>query len=101
MNPGSKSWQKWLAALALAAAAIYFFHPLAVEALRAGAGLVTSAVYLVAYLFAILAVPLAFLWLFTFVYSLFLRPYLRAWHINRIRNARHLREALQRGKSRN
>jgi hypothetical protein len=29
-----------------------------------------------------------------------LRPYLRAWHINRIRQARHLLDAVERGKNR-
>jgi hypothetical protein len=93
-----KSWRKWLAALALVAGAVYFFHPLAGEALRAGAGLATAVVYLAAFLVAILALPLGALWLFMFVYSLFLRPWLRVWHINRIRNARALREVLERGK---
>jgi hypothetical protein len=94
------SWRKWLAALALAAAAIYFFRSLLSETLRAGAGVVTTLVYLAAYLFAIVVVPLAFLWLGMFVYSLFLRPYLRVWHINRIRQARHLLDAVERGKNR-
>jgi hypothetical protein len=95
----TKSWLKRLAIVTLAAAAVYWFHPLFGGALRAGVGLVTAAVYLAAYLFAIVALPLGFLWLFTFVYSLFLKPYLRAWHISRIRNARHLREAVQRNRS--
>jgi hypothetical protein len=95
----TKSLLKKLTIVALAAAAVYLFHPLFGEALRAGAGLAMAVVYLAAYIFAIVALPLGFLWLFTFVYSLFLRPYLRAWHINRIRNARQLREAVQRSKS--
>lgn len=31
-------------------------------------------------------------------YKVLLKPYVRAWRINRIRNARYLREALERGK---
>ncbi|HEX7287985.1 MAG TPA: hypothetical protein VF532_17490 [Candidatus Angelobacter sp.] len=31
-----------------------------------------------------------------FAYSLFLKRYYRAWHINRIRNARFLREVMER-----
>jgi len=31
-------------------------------------------------------------------YKVFLKPYVRAWRINRIRNARYLREAMERGK---
>jgi hypothetical protein len=95
-----KSPRKWLAALVLVAVATYLFRPLAGEALRAGAGLVTAILYLAAYLFVILALPLGALWLFMFVYSLFLRPWVRAWHINRIRNARLLQEVLERGHGR-
>jgi hypothetical protein len=78
---------------------IYAFFPLLRGALGAGVGLATALVYLVAFLFAIAALPLGFLWLAMFVYSVFLRPYFRAWHINRIRNARHLREAVNRGRT--
>jgi hypothetical protein len=95
-----KSWRKWLAVFALVAGVAYLFRSLAGEALRAGAGLLTAVIYLAAYLFAIVVVPLGGFWLFMFVYSVFLRPYLRAWHINRIRNARALREALHRDQGR-
>lgn len=82
----------------MAVAAIWAFFPFLRDALGAGVGLATALVYLAAYIFAIVALPLGLLWLIMFVYSLFLRPYLRAWHINRIRNARHLREAVERGR---
>jgi hypothetical protein len=95
-----KPWRKWLGAIALFAAATYVFRPLAAEALRSGAGLVTAIIYLAAYLFAIVAFPLGAFWLLAFVYSLFLRPWLRAWRISRIRNARALQEVLERSKNR-
>jgi hypothetical protein len=91
-----KSWRRWLAALVLIAGAIYIFRPLADPALRAGVELVTAAIHLVAYLFLIVVLPLGALWLCMFVYSVFLRPWVRAWRINRIRNARALREVLER-----
>jgi hypothetical protein len=40
--------------------------------------------------------PLMLFALLKFAYSLFLRPYLRVWHINRIRNARYLKEVMRR-----
>jgi hypothetical protein len=95
-----KSWRKWLAALFVIALAAYFFHPLAGGALRAGTGLVAGIIDAAAYLFTIVVLPLGALWLLFFIYSLFLRPWLRAWRINRIRNARALQEALDRGRSR-
>jgi hypothetical protein len=91
-----KSWRRWLVALVLIAGASYIFLPLVGTALRAGVGLVIAAIYLVAYLFLIVALPLGAFWLFMFVYSVFLRPWVRAWRINRIRNARALREVLER-----
>lgn len=96
-----KSWRKWLAALVVVAGAVYFFHPLSGGALRAGTGLVAAIINVAAYVFTIVVLPLGALWLLMFVYSLFLKPWLRAWHINRIRNARALQEVLDRGRSRN
>lgn len=46
----------------------------------------------------VLAPPLILFVLLWFVYRLWGKPYFRAWHINRIRNARYLREVLERGK---
>jgi hypothetical protein len=66
------------------------------SALRAGAGFAAGILYVLAYLFAVVMLPLMFFALMRFAYSLFLRPYLRVWHINRIRNARYMKEVLQR-----
>ena len=77
---------------------------------RAGAGLVIFA--LIVLLFPAMARIVGLgLWLFLLAiiiffamiigeagYKVFLKPYVRAWRINRIRNARYLREALERGK---
>ena len=69
------------------------------SALRAGAGIAAGTIYVLAYLFAVVMLPLMFFALMRFAYSLFLRPYLRAWHINRIRNARYLKEVIRRSQS--
>ena len=68
------------------------------SALATGAGLAADIVYVLAYLFAVVMLPLMFYALVRFAYSVFLRPYLRAWHINRIRNARYMKEVISRGK---
>ena len=70
------------------------------SALRAGVGFATDAVYVLAYLFAVVMLPLMFFALMRFAYTLFLRPYLRAWHINRIRNARYMQDVIRRSQNR-
>jgi hypothetical protein len=76
--------------------AAFAFIPMLRSALRAGVGVAAAAVYVLAYLFAVVMLPLMFFALARFAYSVFLRPYLRAWHINRIRNARYMKDVIQR-----
>ena len=91
----------WLLAIAVIAAAGYSFSGIATSAFGAGVNIALALLYLVAYVVLVLAVPLVFFTLFRFFYSLWLRPWYRAWHINRIRNARYLREVIDRGQHRN
>jgi hypothetical protein len=77
--------------------AAFVLSPFLRSALGTGAGIALAAVYVLAYVFAVVMLPLMFFALMKFAYSVFLRPYLRAWHINRIRNARHLKEVIRRG----
>jgi hypothetical protein len=93
-----KSWKKWLLIVALGAVAAYVFRLFAVRALYAGVQLVRAVVYPLAYVFLILVPPLGAFVLVAFVYWVFLRVRLRAWRISRIRNARELREIINRGK---
>jgi hypothetical protein len=79
--------------------AMFAFIPMLRSALRSGAGIAAGAVYIVAYIFAVVMLPLMFFALMRFAYSIFLRPYLRAWHINRIRNARYLKDVIRRSQS--
>lgn len=72
--------------------------PMLRSALRTGIGIAEGAVYILAYLFAVVMLPLMFYALMRFAYSVFLRPYLRVWHINRIRNARYMKDVIRRGK---
>jgi len=85
--------------LVLIVLAAFAFIPMLRSALRAGAGIAAGTIYVLAYLFAVVMLPLMFFALMRFAYSLFLRPYLRAWHINRIRNARYLKEVIRRSQS--
>jgi hypothetical protein len=84
--------------LVLILLAAFAFIPMLRSALRSGAGIAAGAVYVVAYLFAVVMLPLMFFALARFAYSVFLRPYLRAWHINRIRNARYMKDVIRRSR---
>lgn len=86
--------------LALILLAAFAFIPMLRSALRAGVGVAASAVYVLAYLFAVVMLPLMFYALMRFAYSVFLRPYLRAWHINRIRNNRYMKDVIRRSQRR-
>jgi hypothetical protein len=83
--------------LVLMVLAAFAFIPMLRSALRAGAGVAATAVYVLAYLFAVVMLPLMFYALMRFAYSVFLRPYLRVWRINRIRNDRYMKDVIRRG----
>jgi hypothetical protein len=50
------------------------------------------------FLVSVFFIPIAVIVLGWFVFSVWGRVYFRAWHIRRIRNARYLREAIERGR---
>ncbi|HET9839112.1 MAG TPA: hypothetical protein VFR84_12810 [Candidatus Angelobacter sp.] len=79
-------------------AAGYLFLPYLKSAMGEGLGLLSSALLVLAYVFALVALPLGLFALFKFGYSLFARPYLRLRRIQRIRDRRYLREAVRRGR---
>jgi hypothetical protein len=93
----TKVWIGWTVAVTAVVVFELFFG--VDSALGAGVGVVAALVYVVAYIVMVVAVPLVFFTLFKFVFSLWLKPFYRAWHIHRIRNARYLREVIDRGKS--
>jgi MFS family permease len=95
--PRKRRFPQRLLLLALVLLAAFALSPLLRSALTTGVGWALAAVYIVAYLFSVVMLPLMFFALMRFAYSLFFRPYLRAWHINRIRNARYLKEVIRRG----
>jgi hypothetical protein len=79
--------------------AVFVLRPYLKSALGAGVGLALGAVYLLAYLFAVVMLPLIFFTLMKFAYSVFARPFVRAWHINRIRNRRYMKEVIHRSRT--
>lgn len=93
-----KTWGQRAVFLLLLALALFFFGPRVVSVLRSGAGVALSALYLLAYIFVIIALPLMLFALLKFGYSVFARPYLRLWRLRRFRNTRYLREAVRRGR---
>lgn len=78
---------KALAAAVVIAVAFLFFRPI-VEVVTGVSSFLVSVLFL----------PAAVLVLAWFVFSVWGKAYLRAWHIRRIRNARDLREAIERGR---
>ena len=95
--PRKKRLKPWAVIIILVLLAAFAFIPMLRSALRTGVGIAEGAVYVLAYLFAVVMLPLMFYALMRFAYSVFLRPYLRAWHINRIRNARYMKDVIRRG----
>ena len=83
--------------LSLILIAGFWLKPFLLSSLQTGAGFALDVVYFLAYLFAVVMLPLMFFALMSFGYRVFARPYVRVWHINRIRNQRHLKEVLRRG----
>lgn len=79
----------------LTAGAIYLFLPTLLKALGAGVGAILT---VLASILAICILPAFVIWFFGFVYW-FAKPYVRAWHINHIRNNRLLKEAADRGRN--
>ena len=91
-------WAQRAILLVLIVVAMFVLRPYLAAALGAGAGLVLGPIYLLAYLFAVVMLPLIFFVLMKFAYSVFARPFVRAWHINRIRNKRYMKEVIRRGR---
>ena len=96
--PRKKRLKPQAVILVLIVVAAFALVPMLRSALGAGVGIATGIIYVLAYLFAVVMLPLMFYALIRFAYSVFLRPYVRAWHINRIRNARHMNDVIRRGR---
>ena len=87
MNARTRFLIKALAGVVVIALAFFFFRP--VVQVVAGVS---------SFLVSVLFLPAVVLVLAWFVFSVWGKAYLRAWHIRRIRSARDLREAIERGR---
>lgn len=96
--PRKKRLRPQAVILVLILLAAFALVPMLRSALRTGIGIAEGAVYILAYLFAVVMLPLMFYALIRFAYSVFLRPYIRVWRINRIRNARYMKDVIRRGR---
>ena len=96
--PRRKRLKPWAVILVLILLAAFALVPMLRSALRTGIGMAEGAIYILAYLFAVVMLPLMFYALMRFAYAVFLRPYIRVWRINRIRNSRYMKDVIRRGK---
>ncbi|HET9283126.1 MAG TPA: hypothetical protein VFR24_14290 [Candidatus Angelobacter sp.] len=87
-----------IALLILIIVALVLFVPRIYGIFASNLGLALVPIYLLAYLFALIALPLMLFALLKFVYSVFARPYLRLFRMRRYRNNKYLREAMKRGR---
>jgi hypothetical protein len=98
MRPGTQAWLNgvWPVLVLVFLAALLF--PVVAKIAGVGLGFFLLALVVVGYLIFVVGMPF-FAWIMGEAgYKIFLKPYVRAWRINRIRNARYLREALERSK---
>jgi hypothetical protein len=98
MRSEAQGWLKrigfWLVVLAL----FLLLSPVIARIAGVGLGIASLAIIILGYLILFVGMPF-FAWIIGEAgYKVFLKPYVRAWRINRIRNARYLREAMERGK---
>src|SRR5262249_11958479 len=89
-----------IALFVLVGIALILLIPRISSVLASGAGYALIPLYLLAYLLAVVALPLLLFTLVSFVYTVFARPYLRLLRMRRFRNNRYLRDAVRRGSAR-
>ena len=98
MSAHNRTWALRIALIVGVVLAAFVLFPYLKSALGEGLGLLSSTLLVIAYVFALVALPLGLFALFKFAYSVFLRPHIRLRRIQRIRQARYMREAVQRGR---
>jgi hypothetical protein len=91
-----KIWLK-RSAIALAVALLaWLLLPLAAGLVGLALGLSISVIALVGYIILVAGLPFVMWILGESIYRVFLKAYVRAWNINRIRDARYMKEAAER-----
>ena len=98
MNPGTQAWLRRVGPVLVVVVLAALLFPVTARIAGFGLGLFLLVLVVLGYLIFVFGMPF-FAWIMGEAgYKVFLKPYVRAWRINRIRNARYLREALERGK---
>ncbi|HEU4417201.1 MAG TPA: hypothetical protein VFT65_20605 [Candidatus Angelobacter sp.] len=82
----------------LVATIIIVSLPFLAQLLGIALGLSFTAIIICGYAIFLIGMPLFFWIMGEAGYRVFFKPYVRAWHINRIRNARALKEAIERNR---
>jgi hypothetical protein len=96
-----RTWPKRIAFVLLIAAISWISIPVIGNILGLGLGLSFLLIQLLGIAIFLVGMPLFFLIIGEAGYKIFLKPYIRVWRINRIRNARLLRETLDHDSSGN
>jgi hypothetical protein len=99
MTRTTKSWLQRLATIA-GLGAVFYLLVARPTILRRGFDWLVSILNVAADVFLAIVLPLAFIALCAFIYTVWVRTWLRALHIRRIRNARQMREAVERSHAR-
>jgi hypothetical protein len=98
MRPEAKARLKRVGVGLVILALLVLLLPMIASVAGAGLWLFLLVIMILGYLIFVVGMPF-FAWIMGEAgYRVFLKPYVRAWRINRIRNARYLREAIERGK---
>jgi hypothetical protein len=95
----TKLWLKRLLFWLVAAAVVVLLSRLIAGLLGLALGLSLLLLEGLGWAIFLVGMPFFFWVIGEAVYRIFIKPYVRAWHINRIRHVRLLREAVERGHS--
>ena len=91
-----RTWPKRIAFVLLIAVVSWVSLPLIGSIIGVGVGLSFLIIQLLGIAILFVGMPLFFLIIGEAGYKIFLKPYIRVWRINRIRNRRLMREAVDR-----
>jgi uncharacterized membrane protein len=93
MRPEIKQRLKKVTAWLATTAVLLFLLPFLTQVVGLGLGIALALILVLGYLIFLIGIPF-FIWIMAeSMYRVLFKPYVRAWHINHIRNSRLLREA--------
>jgi uncharacterized membrane protein len=99
MPSATKLWLKRLLVWLAVAAVVVLLSRIIADVIGFGLGLTLLLLELLGWAIFLVGMPFFFWVIGEAVYRVFIKPYVRAWRINRIRHVRQLREAVERGQS--